>query len=118
MTPETAYFLDKARRVLIEADSILAINIYDVAGRIAYLVGFHAAQAFISEQTGRSVKTHKGVHGELYRLTKNAADFDPKLRTFLSESYDLKTIADDEIHPGAEVSLERARIAVEPKSGS
>jgi uncharacterized protein (UPF0332 family) len=113
MTPETAYFLDKARRVLIEADSILAINIYDVAGRMAYLAGFHAAQAFISEQTGRSVKTHKGVHGELYRLTKNAVDFDAKLRTFLSESYDLKTIADYEIGPGAEVSPERARIAVE-----
>jgi uncharacterized protein (UPF0332 family) len=113
MTPETAYFLDKARRVLIEADSILAINICDVAGRMAYLAGFHAAQAFISEQTGRSVKTHKGVHGELYRLTKNAVDFDAKLRTFLSESYDLKTIADYEIGPGAEVSPERTRIAVE-----
>lgn len=46
MTPETAYFLDKARRVVIEADSILAINIYDVAGRMAYLAGFHAAQTF------------------------------------------------------------------------
>ncbi len=113
MTPETAYFLDKARRVVIEADSILAINISDVAGRMAYLAAFHAAQAFISEQTGRSVKTHKGVHGELYRLTKDAAEFDPKLRTFLSESYDLKTIADYEIGPGAEVSFERARIAVE-----
>jgi uncharacterized protein (UPF0332 family) len=113
MTPETAYFLDKARRVLIEADSILAINICEVAGRMAYLAGFHAAQAFISEQTGRSVKTHKGVHGELYRLTKNAVDFDAKLRTFLSESYDLKTIADYEIGPGAEVSPERTRIAVE-----
>jgi hypothetical protein len=40
MTSETAYFLDKARRVLMEADSILAINIYDVAGRMAYLAGF------------------------------------------------------------------------------
>ena len=46
-------------------------------------------------------------------MTKDAADFDPKLRTFLSESYDLKTIADYEIGPGAEVSLERARVAVE-----
>ncbi len=49
----------------------------------------------------------------MYRLTKNAVDFDAKLRTFLSESYDLKTIADYEIGPGAEVSPERARIAVE-----
>lgn len=79
MTPETGYFLDKARNVLMEADSILAINIYDVAGRMAYLAGFHAAQALIFERTGRTVKTHKGVHGQLYRLIKDAHDFDPNL---------------------------------------
>jgi uncharacterized protein (UPF0332 family) len=100
VTPETGYFLDKARRVLMEADSILAINIHDVAGRMAYLAGFHAAQAFICERTGRSVKTHKGVHGQLYRLTKDAAGFDRDLRTFLSETYDLKNVADYEIGPG------------------
>jgi uncharacterized protein (UPF0332 family) len=113
VTPETGYFLDKARRVLMEADSILAINIHDVAGRMAYLAGFHAAQAFICERTGRSVKTHKGVHGQLYRLTKDAAGFDRDLRTFLSETYDLKNVADYETGPGAEISPERARAAIE-----
>jgi hypothetical protein len=49
----------------------------------------------------------------LYRLTKDAADFDPKVRTFLSQSHDLKTIVDYEIGLGAEVSLERARFAVQ-----
>jgi uncharacterized protein (UPF0332 family) len=62
VTPETGYFLEKARKLLGEADSILAIKLYGVAGRTAYLAGFHAAQALISERTGRSVKTHKGVH--------------------------------------------------------
>lgn len=113
MTPETGYFLDKARNVLMEADSILAINIYDVAGRMAYLAGFHAAQALIFERTGRTVKTHKGVHGQLYRLIKDAHDFDPNLRTFLSESYDLKTVADYETGPSASVSPERARLALD-----
>jgi uncharacterized protein (UPF0332 family) len=81
VTPETGYFLDKAHKALSDAEAILAIDIYDVAGRMAYLAGFHAAQAFISERTGRSVKTHKGVHGESYRLAKDDADFGPDLRT-------------------------------------
>jgi predicted nucleotidyltransferase len=47
-----------------------------------YLAGFHAAQAFISEKTGKSVKTHKGVQSEMYRLTKDDPDFAPDLRVF------------------------------------
>jgi hypothetical protein len=35
---------------------------HDAAGRTAYLAGFHAAQALISERTGRTVKTHRGVN--------------------------------------------------------
>jgi uncharacterized protein (UPF0332 family) len=62
VTPETGYFLEKARKLLGEADSILAIKLYGVAGRTAYLAGFQAAQALISERTGRSVKTRKRVH--------------------------------------------------------
>ena len=62
MTPETGYFLDKARKLLGEAEAVLAINLYDVAGRMADLAGFHAAQAFISEKTGRSVKTQRRMH--------------------------------------------------------
>ena len=49
MTPETGYFLDKARKLLGEADAMLAINLNDAAGRTAYL----AAQDFISEKTGK-----------------------------------------------------------------
>jgi uncharacterized protein (UPF0332 family) len=92
---------------------MLTLDLNDAAGRTAYLAGFHAAQAFISEVTSRSVKTHRGVHGELHRLTKGLPDFDPELRSFLSQTYNLKSIADYETGPGFEVSAERASRAVE-----
>jgi uncharacterized protein (UPF0332 family) len=57
--------------LLGEAHGMLAMKYYDAAGRSAYLAGFHAAQALISEKTGRAVKTHRGVRAELHRLTKD-----------------------------------------------
>ncbi len=113
MSPETGYFLDKARKLIGEADAMLTISLHDAAGRAAYLAGFHAAQALISEKTGRSVKTHKGVHSELHRLTRDDPDFMPDLRSFLSQAYNLKAIADYETGPDAGISPERAVSAVE-----
>ena len=112
MTPETGYFLDKARKLLGEADAMLAINLNDAAGRTAYLAAFHAAQAFISERTGKAAKTHKGVHAELHRLMKGDPNFDASLAAFLSQAYNLKAVADYETGPGVEVSPERASDAV------
>lgn len=91
---------------------MLRIDLTEAAGRAAYLAAFHAAQAFISEKTGRSVKTHKGVHSELQRLTKDDLDFSASMRAFLPRNYNLKSIADYEIGPDATVSLERATMAV------
>ena len=99
MTPETAQFLEKARRLLHDAAAMLAIDLNEAAGRTAYLAGFHAAQAFLSEQTGRTVKTHKGVHAEFQRLTKDDAHFGPELWSFLSRAYNWKAIADYETGP-------------------
>jgi len=113
LTPETGYFLDKARRLLSEADAIPAINLYDAAGRTAYLAGFHAAQAFISERTGKTAKTHKGVQIEFQRLTKDDSSFGADLRGFLSQTYNLKAVADYETGPGSEVSPEQAVAAVQ-----
>jgi uncharacterized protein (UPF0332 family) len=112
MTPETAQFLAKADKLLHEADAMLSINLNDAAGRTAYLAGFHAAQAFISEKTSRMVKTHKGVLTEFQRLTKDDLTFAPELRGFLSQAYNLKAIADYETGPGAEVSAEQATRAL------
>jgi uncharacterized protein (UPF0332 family) len=112
MTPETTRFLEKANRLLVEAEAMLKIGLNDAAGRTGYLAGFHAAQAVISEKTGRTVKTHKGVHTEFQRLTKDDPNFPPDLRGFLSHAYNLKAIADYETGPGAEVSAEQATLAL------
>ena len=74
MNPETAAFLDKAHECLAKADGMLG-RWPDEAGREAYLAGLHAAQALIIERTGRARKRHRGMHGELARLTKGVPDF-------------------------------------------
>jgi len=112
MTPETAQFLAKAQKLLQEVEAMLSIRLNDAAGRSAYLAGFHAAQAFISEKTGRTVKTHKGVHTEFQRLTRDDGTFVPGLRVFLSHAYNLKAIADYETGPDSGVSAEQAKEAL------
>lgn len=111
MKPETAAFLDKARECLAKADGMLD-RWHDEAGREAYLAGLHAAQALIVERLGKVVKTHRGVQRELALLTRNVADFDIDLRSFLGRAYNLKAIADYETGPGSEVSLESATEAI------
>jgi hypothetical protein len=81
LTPETGYFLEKARRLLHDGEVMLEATLYDSAGRTAYLAGFHAAQALIVERTGRSAKTHRGVQAQLHRLAKDEATIDVPLRT-------------------------------------
>ena len=92
---------------------MLGMKLNDAAGRTAYLAGFHAAQALISERTGRSVKTHKGVHRELHRLTKDDQHLDPELRVFFGGDLQPESNCRYETGPGSEVSPERAATAVE-----
>ncbi len=71
MTPEAEEHLDKAREPLIKARGLLDVMHYsDEAARAAYLAGFHAAQALISERTGRIAKSHSGVRSTFARLVK------------------------------------------------
>ena len=81
MTPETAEHLDKAREYLTRARNLLDVMHYnDEAGRAAYLAGFHAAQALISERTGRVAKTHDGVNSQFNLLTRDDPRIDDDLR--------------------------------------
>lgn len=114
MTPETGYFLAKARRLLAEAEGMLTTMHYnEAAGRTAYLAGFHAAQALISDRTGRAEKTHTGVRTEFHRLIRGDTRFDDTQRDFLGSTYNLKAIADYETGPGSDVSPGRAKQAIE-----
>jgi uncharacterized protein (UPF0332 family) len=117
LTPETGHFLAKARRLLAEAEGMLTTMHYnEAAGRTAYLAGFHAAQALISDRTGRTVKTHTGVRTEFHRLIRGDMRFDDTLRDFLGSTYNLKAIADYETGPESDVSPERAKQAIEEAS--
>ena len=57
------------------------------------LVG-HAAEAYLFEQTGKIVKTHRGVRSEFARLAKAEPRIDRELVTFLATAYQFKTLAD------------------------
>ena len=92
---------------------MLAIEMADEAGRTVYLAAFHAAQAIIFERTGRTPKTHRGVRTQFGALARTEASIDISLRQFLTDGYDLKTVADYEIDPAAAVSVEDASAAIE-----
>ena len=113
MTPEAAEHLDKARQFVNRARIILAAGVAEDAARDAYLAAFHAAQALIAERTSRRVKTHRGVHVQFARLTKDEARLDPELRRFLPHTYDMKAIADYETGPGAVIPPEQVETAIE-----
>jgi uncharacterized protein (UPF0332 family) len=111
VTPEAAQYVEKANKLLSAAEIALAAGLREDAGRDAYMAAFHAAQAFIFQRAGRPAKTHKGVHAEFFRLIRGYA-FAPELRLFLSRAYDLKSIADYEVGPAAQISQERAESAL------
>ena len=113
MTLEAGRFLQKAQKHLERASTMLGVGLNEDAGRAAYLAGFHAAQAFIFENSGKVFKTHNGVQTEFLRMTKDDPRFKPELRIFLSQAYNLKAIADYETGPGSEVSAERAASAID-----
>ncbi len=113
MTAEAGRFLAKARRHLERGEIMLGVGLNEDAGRAAYLAGFHAAQAFIFESAAKVYKTHNGVQSEFLRLTKDDPRFNSDQRVFLSQTYNLKAVADYETGPGSEVSAERAAGALE-----
>ena len=113
MRPEAAEHIEKAHQCLARARTILAAEVPDVAGREAYLAAFHAAQALIAERTGTNARSHKGVHVQFARLTRDEAQIGQDLRQFLPRAYDMKSIADYGVEPEASVSFEQAEGAIE-----
>lgn len=113
MKPETERYLAKARRMLTEARTAARVELAEAAGRASYLAAFHAAQALIFERSGKASKTHRGVHVQFARLTKDEASVSPELREFLPNSYNLKSVADYEVDPDSGVPMAEAMAAIE-----
>ena len=113
MKPETREHLDKAREYLAKARSLLdVVHFADEAGRATYLAGFHAAEALISERTGKVARTHDGVSSQFHRLTRDDPRIDIELRAFLGRAYNLKSVADYETGPDAVVAPETVEQAL------
>ena len=113
MTPESERYLAKANLTLEHARKMLGIDLTEDAGRAAYLASYQAAEAFISERTGRITKTHSGAHREFARLAMNEPSINNELRRFLPQAYNLKAICDYELGPSAVIPYERASAAIE-----
>lgn len=113
MSPEATQHLIKARQSLAKAHAMRGIDLADEAGRAAYVAAFHAAQAFIFERTGKTPKAHQDVRGQFGALARNEPRIDVILRRFLTDGYDLKSIADYGIGDDAVVSSEEANEAIE-----
>lgn len=113
MTPETRYYLDKARQCLADAKTIAAFPIPQVAAKEAYLAGYHAAAAFILARTGKVVKTHTGVRAKFSKLAHREPRIDRCFLSFLAQAYELKAIADYGVDPITRISSDDAKAAIE-----
>lgn len=60
MKPESDRFMIKARQLLQRAEKMLVADLAEDAGRSAYLAGYHAAQAFLFESSGKVAKPIAG----------------------------------------------------------
>jgi uncharacterized protein (UPF0332 family) len=110
VTPEAEEHLLRAREYLHKAHQLLAaVRLHDEAARAAYLAGFHAAQALISERTGRIAKTHRGVRSAFSRLSKGDPRLDRSLTQFLGRGYRRKEMVDYGVGAQAVVSEPDAR---------
>ena len=113
MKEPTAAYLEKARELFDQAETIFSVSLHEPAGRTAYLAGFHAAQALIFETNGHVYKNHGSVQAEFNRLVRNDPRVDNEIRAFLGRTYNLKRLADYLTGPGSHISAEMAREAID-----
>lgn len=112
MTPESAEHLGKAHICLTRAQKRLTDGEFEEAGRAAYMAAFNAAQALIQDRTGRTPRTHKGLHGKFTQLAREVEGLDSSLIPFLGRAYPMKIVADYAIGPQAVLPLKEAERAV------
>ena len=101
MKAEAADYLAKARATLADAHQIAALPLPSIAAREAYVAVFHAAEAYIFEQTDKVAKSHRGVRIEFARLARTEPRIGRDLVIFLATAYQFKQRADYAIGPAA-----------------
>ncbi len=107
---DAASHVEKARKSLASGHYLLTGGYAEAAGRDAYLVAFHAAQAFIMARTGKQPKTHSGTRSEFARLARDESRISHEYASFLGRAYALQPVADYD--DGAPVTLAEATAAL------
>jgi len=113
MTPEVRDYLSTARRCLADAKRLAMLPMPHIAAREAYLAGYHAAEAYIYQCTGKAAKTHSGLRAEFARLAKDEPRIERELVTFLAKAYELKSVADYGMNSAAKITTQDAMGAIE-----
>lgn len=113
MKAETELYLAKAKNDLADARKIAAIGLTKISARSAYYAAFHAAEAYIWERAGKSVKTHSGARSEFARLVKDLPGGERALTSFLAKGYKYKEVSDYGIGSDAPPSEAETREVIE-----
>jgi uncharacterized protein (UPF0332 family) len=110
--PETISFFRQATKLLVEADLMIEVGLFEAAGRNAYLAGCFAARGLIFEDCNKTANQHRRLWGDLTEILKKRGVGAPALTAFLPNAYSLKRIADYETG-ASEITRERAQRAVD-----
>jgi uncharacterized protein (UPF0332 family) len=113
LSPEASDHLAKAAALVQLAVRLLDSGFHNDAARNAYLSAHQAAQAYLVEHAGRAAKSHKGAQSQFCQLALQEPRITKDMRSLLSRTYQLKSIADYEIGPGSDVAPETATSAVQ-----
>lgn len=94
MNAEARRLFEFAEKKLAGAEKVLTIELYEVAGREAYLAALAAARAVIVNTGKKSPKTHDGARTVFAALIREGLAFDNRLAKFLADGYEIKSAAD------------------------
>ncbi len=93
MNTDTRKLLEKARRAIRAAETLLQQGDVDFAAGRAYYAMFYAAEALLIEKGLRSRK-HGGVHALFGEQFTKPGLIDPKFHRFLLDAFDRRLQAD------------------------
>jgi uncharacterized protein (UPF0332 family) len=94
MKPESGRIPAKARKTLDDGKAVLAIQLWELAAREAYMAAFTAARAYLYETAGATPKTHAGVRLLFGKAVQSDPALGRDLAQFLTTAYEFKDTAD------------------------
>ena len=112
MTPAAARCLAAARLSLSDAEVILGVNIARVAAREAYMAAYHAAEALVTEETGKTVMTHAGLRTEFARLSQRSDRIGRWMTTFLANAFRFKSLSDYDVTQETPITIANAEALI------